>query len=460
MIATCLSALVCATLLVPSLEAKTFVVAPNGPLTSIQDAIDLAGDDDTILVKAGVYVETLRIIGKDGLELRGLGSVIVDGRELGSTGDGPAITIEADDVTLRGLTIRNARAVQNDPASIGAGVFATGAGLRLKLVRIENCSRAVVATGNGARVDDCKIASSRIDIVGNDARIDDTVFVNCDNSAIDVDGDDARITDCVIDGVTDGAAIVLQGDDAFIEDVTIRSTETGGIELDGNRATIRKCAVDSSSEVAFIVQGTEATLHKLRVDGATTGISVIGAEAEITACRLDRLFDGDAIRIEAAPQSVVTDNRVKFSSAVGIRIGANSGGTLVARNVVQRCSNEGAAGFDLQSDDVTMFDNLAKDNARHGLRILGVGCDVESFTATRNLRDGIRLEATASGTRLTDVLATKNGEHGLANLANGVELRIAVLLANRLDLANDGTFAVLDQVQFQTGGANVDVETN
>lgn len=460
MTVTRLSAFVCSALLVPTLEAKTFVVAPNGPLTSVQDAIDLAGDDDTIVVKAGVYVETLRIIGKDGLELRGVGTVIIDGRELGSAGDGPAVTIEADDVELRGLTIRNARPVPNDPGSNGAGVFATGSGLRLKLVRIENCSRAVLAVGNGVRVDDCKITSSRIDVVGNDARIDDTVFVNCDNSAIDVDGDDARITDCVIDGVTDGAAIVLQGDDATIEDVKIRSVESGGIELDGDRATIRSSSVEASGNVAFIVHGAEATLHKLRVNDAAMGISVIGAEAQITQCRVDRAFDGDGIRIEAALQSTVTDNRVKVGSAAGIRIGANSGGTLVARNVVLRCANEGAAGFDLQGDDVTMFDNLAKDNVRHGLRIAGVGCDVESFTATRNLRDGIRLETTASGTRLTDVLITKNGEHGVANLANGVELRLAVLLGNRLDLANSGTFAVLDQVQFQSGGENVDVEPN
>ncbi|MBK6943039.1 MAG: hypothetical protein IPH13_22940 [Planctomycetes bacterium] len=253
---TRLLAVASAALLVPTLDAKTLFVASNGPLTSIQDPIDLADADDTIVLKAGIYVETLRILGKDGLELRGVGSVIVDGRELGSGGDGPAITIEA------------------------------------------------------------------------------------------------------------------------------------------------------------------------------------------------------------ALQSVVTDNRVKIGSAAGIRIGAGSGSTPVARNVAQRCSNEGAAGFDLHRDDVTMFDNLAKDNVRHSLCVLRVGCDIECFTSTRNLRDGIRLESTASGTRLTDALVPKNGEHGIANLANGVELRIAVLLANRLDLANDGTFAVLDQVQFQSGGANVDVEPN
>lgn len=84
---------------------STLDVCPSGcAYTSIQDAIDDAGTDDTVSVQAGTYTEVLSIpASKAGLTLSGAGDdlVTVDASASSSYG----LDIQADDVTVEGLTI-------------------------------------------------------------------------------------------------------------------------------------------------------------------------------------------------------------------------------------------------------------------------------------------------------------------------------------------------------------------
>lgn len=79
--------------------AATLTVGPNQPYTSIGAAIAAASPGDTVRIQAGVYREHLLV--DRPLTLVGEPGAIIDGG-----GEGDVVTVGADGVTLRGLTIR------------------------------------------------------------------------------------------------------------------------------------------------------------------------------------------------------------------------------------------------------------------------------------------------------------------------------------------------------------------
>src|SRR6476469_2061133 len=85
----------------PRPPAHRIVVAPAGPVLTVGAALRQARPGDTILVTAGVYREP-RLEVRVPLTLLGEGAAILDGG-----GDHEVLTVQADDVTIRGLTIRN-----------------------------------------------------------------------------------------------------------------------------------------------------------------------------------------------------------------------------------------------------------------------------------------------------------------------------------------------------------------
>src|SRR6478672_8717658 len=77
------------------------VVSPGGPVRTIGQALGLAPAGGRIVVRAGVYREpTLRLTRP--VELTGDSGAVLDGE-----GRRQLMTITGDDVTVRGLTLRN-----------------------------------------------------------------------------------------------------------------------------------------------------------------------------------------------------------------------------------------------------------------------------------------------------------------------------------------------------------------
>lgn len=95
--------------------AAPIVVSPTGPVTTIGRAIELAPAGGRIIVRAGVYREpTLRLTRS--IELMGDSGAVLDGE-----GRRQLMTITGDDVTVRGLTLRNVGAsYTEDRAAIKA----------------------------------------------------------------------------------------------------------------------------------------------------------------------------------------------------------------------------------------------------------------------------------------------------------------------------------------------------
>lgn len=108
-VALCLASLALLAAAPPDLRAQTeIVVAPDGAVRVIGDAVRMARPGDRVVVRAGVYREPTIVIDKS-LELVGEGWPVLDGeqqREL--------ITVLADDVTVRGLHFRNVGASFRD----------------------------------------------------------------------------------------------------------------------------------------------------------------------------------------------------------------------------------------------------------------------------------------------------------------------------------------------------------
>jgi nitrous oxidase accessory protein len=87
--------------LAASPPAHRIVVAPEGPVTTVAAALRRARAGDTIVVTAGVYREP-RLEVTVPVTLLGVGAAILDGN-----GHHEVLTVRADGVTIRGLTIRN-----------------------------------------------------------------------------------------------------------------------------------------------------------------------------------------------------------------------------------------------------------------------------------------------------------------------------------------------------------------
>ena len=85
----------------PTPPARRIVVAPDGPVPTVSAALRLARAGDTIAVTAGVYREPRIEVGVS-VTLLGVGAAILDGG-----GDHDVLSVRADGVTIRGLTIRN-----------------------------------------------------------------------------------------------------------------------------------------------------------------------------------------------------------------------------------------------------------------------------------------------------------------------------------------------------------------
>jgi nitrous oxidase accessory protein len=131
--------------------AKRIVVAPGGAVPTVGRALRLARPGDTIVVTAGVYREP-RLDVTVPVTILGQGEAVLDGG-----GAHEVLTLRADGVTVRGLTIRH----------VGVSYSEDRAGIRLDGVR------GCVIAGNhlvdtffgiyAARAADCTVADNLIE---------------------------------------------------------------------------------------------------------------------------------------------------------------------------------------------------------------------------------------------------------------------------------------------------------
>lgn len=133
---------------------RSIVVSAAGAVPTITAALSLANSGDTIRVRGGIYHEPTIVIAKR-VTLLGEGAPVL-------RADGPRgiLLVTADDVTIRGFTLRNvAPAFVDDPAAIRVE---NARGCVIDHNRIENAFFGIYL----ARVNDCVIADNTIRAAG------------------------------------------------------------------------------------------------------------------------------------------------------------------------------------------------------------------------------------------------------------------------------------------------------
>lgn len=330
--------------------------AGGGCMTTIQAGVDVATAGQTIAVAPATYSETVDIpAGKDGLVINASGALL----------DNPSsengIRILSNDVTIRGLSIRNGNVgivVGNDILVYPSGTVLTGLSLRATgsdSVRLHGADETTVS---GCRFDscggDCLDALEGDDANGADGTVvTKNTFRICDAGCVNVDGDDAVVT---------GNKMSQSEDDA-------------GIEIDGDRALVEKNKVSLS-------QG---------------GIVVIGALPVVTKNKVDRMGDNDGIEVECLDDcdgAVVLSNKVSrtIDDANGIYLYTEAAGLVAEKNSVSGASDDG---IEVAGIGVTLTGNKVKsaggDNYEHCYEIGGQGHVVTGNSAEACASDGFHV---------------------------------------------------------------------
>jgi nitrous oxidase accessory protein len=98
-------------------KAADLIVSPDGPFTTIQAALQAAGEGDVIRVQPGVYAGPL-VVDKS-VTLQGDGDPVIDGGE-----EGTVVTLAAPEITFKGFTVRGSGV---EPDRDHAGISVTAA---------------------------------------------------------------------------------------------------------------------------------------------------------------------------------------------------------------------------------------------------------------------------------------------------------------------------------------------
>ena len=352
--------------------AETLKV-PSDDYPTIQSAVDAAATGDVILVSSGVYAETVSIVGRTGITLKGKGYPTIQ--------PGAAVGIDisgCEDVSVSGFEVyqctNGVQVGASEDVSISkmvvSGSTAHAFGLSNNAgVLISKCE--VNGTGSNG-VDD----SSSDDVTVEKCRFQGVSNIAVRLSSSNLQGnasDRAKVSKNRVDGANSG--LHLGGENILVEKNRIEVGSGYGIYFDGSsspsNAIITRNVVVTTANQGIVAYGevfeisrnrltgggiTEYgyahTIDRNSVTGGVYGIYMNGSGSTVTGNTIrgsqsagiyvneyygavsgNKVFDslGDGIVLLAPGEEPVAGNRVSGSANTGVRVTGNS--ITVAGNV-------------------------------------------------------------------------------------------------------------------------------
>lgn len=489
------ASLIAAGLLSSPVLAETLQVGPNAPLTTIQAGIDEAKPGDTIQIAKGTYLENLTIpVELDGLQLIAKGQVLLDARPEGDAGTGPGLFVQADDVFVRGLTIRHA-APGN--ALDGVGILTTGVGLDVFQVTIEHCQDGgVLADGaEGLTVRGSTFVANggpAVRAEGALARLESN-RVERNGGGLQAFGDGAVVSRNTLTGI-DGTAVLVEGEQALLSRNTVRLATGGGLAVQGPAATLERNRVEAVDGAGLSALGSGSRIERNQV-AATGGAGLLqeGGDTRIEGNRLtavggtgiassgkglviDRnkltgvggaaiqhagpgvsltdnsvrdVFGGAGLDV-TSEDGLVAGNRVQDVTGTGIHVGDGSHAAQVLDNRVDRVGADGGDGLRVEGHGLLAQGNQVRGAGRDGLHADGDDLLLLGNTLRDCGEDGLDLES-GDGAEVRDNKALKNRAEGIEIGGSNATVSDNTAQGNRTDFAESGGVAVFSGNQAGDG---------
>ncbi len=470
-----------------------------GPFDSIQEAVDAANAGDRIVLGRQVFNEAVVVTGKNNLSFVGQGAVW---ESVDPMGNGTCLTATGDGISVTGIRFRHG----------DDHIFITG-----NNAKVTNCvsrqagDEFVEIVGNNARVENCRAVGpgdEAVNIQGTDATVSRNIFAQTDNDAVVIDGSGATcerntiilpggdgfditgadatvsrnrfnaVDDTVIDISGDRAVvqrnraqvcdlgIYISGNFAKVESNRITLTgDDGAIEIDGTDAKVKRnriAFVNSGNGVEVTGDRGEIVSNRIQSCFADDAIEAIGDDMEVARNRINEISDdSDGIYVvgvsigeseQPSDNSTIERNILKDISEDGLYLIIQN--STVRKNVLVRCGSEDDAGIEVRGDGNRIEFNTVSEADDDGFEIDGNMNELFNNTARDCYEDGFDIES-GTGNVLRGCKAFSCDGEGLDNSATDTEVTGCILLGNRIDLANEGTFSndVDNANRFNTGSA-------
>lgn len=393
------------------LVARPLIVSAkgDGSCTTIAEAVELAVPDERILISEGVYKEQLLLNKNVQLWAR---SPFADIEIVGTTG--PALEIEAAEVTVYGIALRNTPEDGNGP--FNTVEVRDGGRLTLEGCRLTADSYCCVRAMNAASLEaiNCEFrAGSNSALVCIDTprlKISKCIFRLSKKTAIEVFGGGAELTECEIwsgPGEPAGHQVGLyceRSEEGLVDvrDCTFRGCTAGAVNLvHGARASITDCRI-SDSRHGILVSNSELKASNTQIqDCADQAIRLeMNREAVIDNCQMLRSQIGLKL---AGGEANVTSSTIANNKQLGIDASENS--VLDLR--YSQVSGNAAAGLLARQSTVVVTGGTftgSGENQPRGIFARGGTLDVHDADITEHADIGIAFagaKGSVQGGRLT-----------------------------------------------------------
>jgi LSD1 subclass zinc finger protein len=298
-------------------DVPTIIVAKDdsGQVHSIGEALAKAQPHSRILVKPGVYVDEAKFLIDKPVEIVGDGPR--DEIEIVLT---EAVTMRADDATIKGLSLRGKVSLKSDGDISDSAVFIPQGRLILENCRVTSSSGACIGV-QGDKADpiirDCLIT---------DGQYQGILFIGGSRGLVE----NCEVTGCARDGlwVRDGAQPILRG-------CRIHDGRSFGASFSRNGAgRLEKCQIYGNRLAGITIQqNSTPTIQECQVrDGKGRGMTVLdNGQGTIEDCDIIR-NGGEGVFITDGADPVFRNCRISNNTGAGVRANPASAG------FVQNCT--------------------------------------------------------------------------------------------------------------------------